>query len=144
MTVADREAIVATLDAFDRAFADGDAEGYASLFTPDGRLLLLYADPIEGREAILADSIATFGTWDTSAWRTERMRLDILRERAWSLSTYGETLVHRADGRRRIIRGRLLHVLRREPDGWRVELAMNSHSRRVEELPPLDVGNRAG
>jgi uncharacterized protein (TIGR02246 family) len=133
---ADRDDVIEALDAFDRAFAAGDAQAYASLFTADGRLLLLFADPVEGRDAILDDSIATFATWDTSAWRTERLLVDVLGERAWSLSTYSETLVHRTEGRRRVIRGRLLHVLRREPDGWRVELAMNAHSRRVEELPP--------
>jgi|KBSMisStaDraftv2_1062788.scaffolds.fasta_scaffold1948883_1 uncharacterized protein (TIGR02246 family) len=131
----ERDAILMTLEAFDEAFASGDARAYASTFAPDGRLLLLYSDPIQGREAILEDSLATFATWDTSAWRTERQLVDACGDRAWALSTYSETLVHRVEGRRRVIRGRLLHVLRREPDGWRVEIAMNSHSRRVEELP---------
>jgi uncharacterized protein (TIGR02246 family) len=131
----DRGAILVTLDAFDHALSSGDARAYASTFAQDGRLLLLFSDPIEGREAILQDSLATFATWDTSAWRTERVLVDACGDRAWALSTYSEMLIHRLDGRRRLIRGRLIHVLRREPDGWRVEIAMNSHSRRVEELP---------
>jgi uncharacterized protein (TIGR02246 family) len=131
----DRDAILVTLEAFDHALASGDGRAYASTFAQDGRLLLLFSDPIEGREAILQDSLATFATWDTSAWRTERVLVDACGDRAWALSTYSEMLIHRLDGRRRLIRGRLIHVLRREPDGWRVEIAMNSHSRRVEELP---------
>jgi uncharacterized protein (TIGR02246 family) len=131
----DHDAIQATLLAFDRALAAGDAHAYASTFAGDGRLLLQFNDPIEGREAILEDSLATFATWDTSAWRTERILVDVCGDRAWAISTYSETLVHRVDGRRRVIRGRLVHVVRREPEGWRVEIAMNSHSRRVEDLP---------
>lgn len=132
----DREAVQAVLRAFDEALAGGDAASYAATFAPDGRLLLLYRDALEGRAAIHDDSLATFATWDTSAWRTSLVTLDVCGDRAWSLSTYTETLVRHDDGRRRVIAGRILRILRREPDGWRVEVAMNAHSQRAEELPP--------
>jgi uncharacterized protein (TIGR02246 family) len=133
--------VLAALDAFDRAFAAGDAEAYASLFAEDGQMLLLYADPLVGREEVRTAAGAIFAAWNTTAWRTQRMLIETCGETAWALSTYTETQVHREDGHRQVIHGRLLQVLRREAGGgWRFTIAMNSHSRRVEELPAATQG----
>jgi ketosteroid isomerase-like protein len=54
-----------------------------------------------------------------------------------ALTDYSETLVPREPGASISVRGRLILVLRREADGtWLTTLAMNSHSRPMEELEP--------
>lgn len=122
---------------FDRAFAAGDAAGLAASFAEDATLLLLYVAPLEGRDAIRDHWVRVFGTWDTSAWRPERVVVEVHGDRAYALSTYTETLVHRAGVERsRLVVGRLVQFLRRDPsDGtWLVQLAMNSHARPIEEV----------
>ena len=130
-------AVRAALDVFDRAFAAGDAVALAEQFTDDARLLLLHGDAIEGRDAIRAHWVESFERYDTSAWRTELLVIDVHRDQAWTVSTYSEVLVPRdvGQGSRQLVRGRLVRFLRREADGrWRVSLALNSHSRPVELL----------
>jgi uncharacterized protein (TIGR02246 family) len=125
----------AALEAFDAAFASGDAEALAARFTPDARLLLLHAEAIEGRDAIRAHWARLFAQWETGAWRTEPLTLDVHGDHAYAIATYTETLVPRDPslGHRRLVRGRLVRFLRRDDDGrWRVTLALNSHSRPVE------------
>ena len=125
----------ATLDAFDAAFAAGDAEALAARFAVDARLLLLHAEAIEGRDAIRAHWTRLFGQWETGAWRTEPLALDVHGDRAYAIATYTETLVPRDPslGQRRLVRGRLVRFLRRDDDGrWLVTLALNSHSRPIE------------
>ena len=41
----------------------------------------------------------------------------------------------REDGSRTLVRGRLIHFLRRDPDGrWGITLLMNSHSHAMEPM----------
>ena len=125
------------LEAFDRAFAAGDADALAAQFSDDAQLLLQHADAIEGREAIHAHWRRLFERWDTSAWRTEPVVVDVHGAQAYTVATYSETLVPRdpAQVQRQLVRGRLVRFLRREGDGrWRVSLALNSHTRPVELL----------
>jgi uncharacterized protein (TIGR02246 family) len=134
--VTDAEARAA-LDAFDRAFAAGDAAALAEHFTADARLLLLHSEPIEGRDAVHAHWAGLFARYDTSAWRTDLIVMDVLGDRAFSVATYAETLVprHAGEGQRQLVRGRLVRFQRRDADGrWRVWMALNSHSRPVEPL----------
>jgi len=76
-----------------------------------------------------------FARFDTSAWQTERVIVDVHGDLAYTLSTYTEILVPRKPGAgvpERVV-GRLVLFLRREPDGeWLVNLALNSHVRPVE------------
>lgn len=127
----------ATLDAFDRAFAAGDIDAVVELFAEDVTLLLLYSPAIQGRAAIHAKWAPTFAAWDMSAWATERVVVDVHGDRAYALSTYTETMVHRAATEpSRIVVGRLVTFLRREADGrWRIAVQMNSHARPIEEVP---------
>ena len=124
----------AALDAFDAAFAAGDAEALADRFAADARLLLLHAEAIEGRDAIRAHWTRLFAQWETGAWRTEPLTIDVHDDHAYATATYTETLVPRDPSlQRRLVRGRLVRFLRRDDDGqWRVTLALNSHSRPVE------------
>ena len=127
----------AALDAFDHAFATGDATALAGQFAADGRLLLLHTDAIHGRDAIRAHWERLFARYDTSAWRTELLVIDTHADRAWTVATYSEILVPRVDGhgQRQLVQGRLVRSLQPEVDGrWRVSLALNSHTRPVELL----------
>ena len=126
----------AALAVFDRTFAACDGEALGALFSPDAELLLLYSEPIEGRAAIATYWTRFFATWDGSSWRTEHRIVEVHGDHAWSQAVYSETLVHREEGRRRVVHGRLVIVLRRDRDGsWLVRLVMNSHLRPAEDIP---------
>lgn len=130
-------AVRATLDAFDRAFAAGHADAVVEHFAEDGLMLLLHAPAIQGRAAIHAKWTQFFAEWDMSAWAMERVIVDVHGDRAYALSTFTETMVHRAGTEpSRLVVGRLVMFLRRVDDGrWRITVALNSHARPVELLP---------
>jgi uncharacterized protein (TIGR02246 family) len=135
--------ILAALEAFDGAFAAGDADALAERFAVDARLLLLHTPEIQGRDAIREHWAAVFARHDTSAWGTDWEIVDRSDDRATGLAAYTETLVPRVDGPRFIVNGRLVLFLQREVDGaWRVRIAMNSHRIPVERVEPerLDPG----
>ena len=126
----------AALDAFDRAFAAGDTDAVVELFAEDASLLLLHGAPIRGRPGSRAQWGPSFATWDMSAWATERVVVDVHGDRAYALSTYTETMVHRAGTEQsRLVVGRVVMFLRRADDGrWLITMLMNSHARPVELL----------
>jgi uncharacterized protein (TIGR02246 family) len=126
--------VQAALDQFDRTFASGDAAALAELFAVDARLLLLHREPLEGRPAILEHWTRLFAEYDPASWRAEHDIVEIHDDRAYALSLYSETLVDRRGGPSLDVLGRLILFLRRDPDhSWRVTLAMNSHTRPVEQ-----------
>lgn len=125
----------AALAEFDRTFASGDAEALAALFAEDAKLLLQHGEPIEGRPAILEQWTRLFGSYDASSWLAEHQVVEVHGDRAYSLSVYSETLVHRGHEPSRSVKGRLILFQRRDPDGaWRIVLAMNSHVRPIEVI----------
>ena len=127
------EEVRAALDEFDRTFASGDADALAALFADDAQLLLQHGAPIEGRPAILAQWARLFGEFDPASWRADHQIVEVHGDRAYSLSVYSETLVHRGDDPSRLVNGRLVLFQRRDPNGrWRISMAMNSHVRPVE------------
>ena len=131
------DAVHVALEEFDRTFASGDAAAFAELFAIDARLLLLHREPLEGRPAILEHWKRLFAEYDPAAWRAEHDVVEIHDDRAYVLSLYSETLVHRRGGPSLDVLGRLVLFLRRDPDRtWRVALAMNSHTRPVEQRAP--------
>ncbi len=130
------DSVRAAIAAFDRAFAAGDAAALAALFTDDARLLLLYGPPFEGRAAIQAQWAKGFARFDTSAWLTEPLIVDVHGDSAYTLSTYSETLVPREPGLSQSVLGRVVLFWRRDPGGpWRIVLCMNSHVRPIEDIP---------
>lgn len=132
-----QSAVRAALAEFDRCFAAGDADALAALFAEDAQLLLLHRAAIEGRAAIRAYWRPFFAEYDPGSWRTDLRILDVHGDRAYAMSVYSETLVHRDGGPSRIVHGRLVFFLRRDPDDrWRVAMIMNSHVRPVEVVPP--------
>ena len=126
----------AALADFDRTFASCDGAALGARFAPEAELLLLYSEPLEGRAAISAFWTRFFAIWDGSSWRAEHRIVEVHGDHAWCQSVYSETLVHREEGRRRVVHGRLVIVLRREAGGsWLVRLVMNSHIKPVEDIP---------
>ena len=138
MTAADpADDVRAALADFDRCFAAGDASALAAYFADDAQLLLLYRDPIEGREAIRAYWSRFFADYDPAAWKTDLGILDVHGDRAYATAVYSETLVHRGGDPSRIVHGRLVFFLRRDSgERWRVAMIMNSHVRPVEVVQP--------
>jgi uncharacterized protein (TIGR02246 family) len=123
----------AALQAFDRCFVAGDADGLTDLFAADAQMLLLHSAPIVGRESIRGPWRRTFARFDTSAWRTDPLIVEVHGDRAYVLAVYTETLVPYADDPSQSISGRLVQFMRRDPDGaWRFSLVLNSHVRPVE------------
>lgn len=129
------DAVHAALDRFHRAFASGEPGTLAEIFAVDARLLLLHSEAIEGRAAIRQHWARLFAAWDTGASRAEPLLVAVHGDRAYTVSTYTETLVSRSGGPSRLVVGRLVLFFALEPDAaWRVTLALNSHVRPVEEL----------
>ena len=132
---ADDRSVLEALEAFDWAFAAGDAVGLTDLFAPDARLMLQYGAELRGREAILGQWTRLFERFDTRAAMTEREIVDVHGDLAYTYSTYSETLIPRKPGPSQSVLGRLVRFWRRDPGGeWRVTLAMNSHVRPIEEV----------
>lgn len=122
---------------FDRAFAAGDADALVATCTEDARFLLLYSPARDGQAAIRAAWTAFFAAYDTTAWVTDRLIVDVHGDRAYTVSTYSETLVPRGGGTASSIEGRLVLFLRRASGGpWLVTLALNSHIRPVVPVEP--------
>jgi uncharacterized protein (TIGR02246 family) len=129
--------IHAGLQAFDRAFAAGDADALAERYAVDARMLLLHVPELRGRDAIRQHWAQAFARYDTSAWQTEWEVVDRHDDRATGLAVYRETLIAREDETRFKVNGRLVLFLRRDPDGeWRVVIGMNSHSIPIERIEP--------
>ena len=131
----ERDRVTDLLDRSHAAFAAGDADAFAACFTDDAQQHLLHREVGVGRETIRELWHEFFARADTSAWEPRLEVLDVSDDRAHAFSTYTERLVKREDGARTLVRGRLVHFLRREPDGtWRISLLMNSHSHPMEPI----------
>ena len=129
-------AVRALLDRFHAAFAAGDAEGFGACFAEDGTVVLLHSEALVGRDAIVDAWRTLSARFDTSDWEPVTEFVDVDGDHGAAYSTYTERLLDRQDGSRRLVRGRLVHLFRAEPDGtWRIRLLMNSHSRPIEPLP---------
>jgi uncharacterized protein (TIGR02246 family) len=123
------------LDRSHAAFAAGDAVAFAACFTDDGQLFLLHREAAIGTDAIRDVWADAFARFDTSAWEPSGELLEVHGDRAYAFGTYTERLLSRADGSRKLVRGRLIHFLRRDADGdWRISLLMNSHSHPMEPI----------
>lgn len=133
-----QQAIIGLIAEADAAFAAGDADRYADLFTDDGAFLVLHREPALGPEAIRARLTESFARFDTSAWSPSVEFAEANGDLGHAFTTYTEHLLERRTGARTLVRGRLAWFLRRGPDGrWRIRLVMNSHSRPMEETQSL-------
>jgi uncharacterized protein (TIGR02246 family) len=136
MTTAAQESLTRSLADFHAAFADGDASRLAECFADDGRLFLLHRELLDGPDAIREHFRSYFARVDTSAWEPRTELVERHDAHAYVFSTYAERALSREDGTRTLVRGRLVHFLRRGEDGaWRITLLMNSHSHPMEPIP---------
>jgi len=132
---AERDRVTGLLDGSHLAFAAGDADAFAACFADDAQLHLLHREAVTGRDAIRDLWRDFFARADTSEWEPRNELLEIHDEHAYAFSTYTERLLKREDGSRTLVRGRLIHFLRREDGGpWQISLLMNSHSHPMEPI----------
>jgi len=109
--------------AFDRLTAEKGAEGWASFFAPDGKMVRPNGEIVEGREAIRKLMEPMFSTAGNSLrWQPDMGELassaDLGYTSGASLSTYKD-----AAGVRMQRRGRYLTVWRKQPaGGWKVAI----------------------
>ena len=131
----ERDRVTELLDRSHLAFAAGDADAFAACFSTDAGLFLLHSEAAAGRDAIREKWRSGFARIDTSEWEPRLNLLEVHGDRAYAFSTYTERALNREDGSRMLVRGRLVHFLRLEPDGaWRISLLMNSHSHPMEPI----------
>jgi ketosteroid isomerase-like protein len=131
----ERDRVIELLDRSHAAFAAGDADAFAACFAEDARLFLLHNEAAEGRDAIREKWRLGFVRLDTSAWEPRLEMLDLGGGHAHAFTVYTERLLNREDGSRTLVRGRLVHFLRRGADGeWEITMLMNSHSHPMEPI----------
>jgi uncharacterized protein (TIGR02246 family) len=118
----------------DAAFAAGDADRWSACFEPDGRAWLLHREPLEGRTAIREHWQTMSERLDTSDWNPVTDLVELHGDHAIAFRTYTERLRNRQDDARTLVRGRLVVLMRRGPDGWRIRMIMNSHSHPMEPI----------
>ncbi len=132
-TVGER-AVAELLSEADAAFAAGDADRWAACFEEDGRVWLLHRPALEGRAAIREYWQMMSERVDTSDWNPVTELVELREDHAVAFRTYTERLRRIEDGSRTLVRGRLAVLMRRNSDGWRIRLLMNSHSHPMEPI----------
>ncbi len=131
-----RHALLAALEAFDRAFIEGHTEELSTLFANDAQLLLHHQPAIVGRQAITEAWRETFADFDTSAYAPSYETVEVHTDRAYVLGSFTEVLRPRDGGPGLRVIGRIVLFWRREPDGrWRVTRVLTSRSAPDEEVP---------
>ena len=135
-TDSQRHALLAALDAFDRAFIEGHAEELGALFADDAQLLLHYQPAIVGRQAVTEAWRETFAAFDTSAYEPTYETVEVHTDNAYVLASFTEVLRSREGGPGLAVAGRIVLFWRREPDGvWRVTRVLTWRSAPDEEVP---------
>jgi uncharacterized protein (TIGR02246 family) len=132
----DESGLRQALDEFDRALSVGDSAALGALFAEDGRLLLQFQRPIEGRAAIRDHWESVFAQYEPTQWWVEYDTVEVHPVRAYVLGSFAEVLRPRGGGPAQVISGRVVYFWRRSDDGaWHVVRALNSHSGPPEEVP---------
>jgi ketosteroid isomerase-like protein len=130
-----RLALLAALDAFDRAFFDGRADEVGALFAADGQLLLHHQPAIVGRQALTEAYRETFAEVDTSAYKPTYDTIEVHTDGAYVLGSFTEVLRPHDGGPGLRVAGRVVLFWRLEPEGeWRITRALSSRSAPDEEV----------
>jgi uncharacterized protein (TIGR02246 family) len=138
--VADRSApdpeLNEAIEAFDRAFSEGQLDELLAFFASDAQLLIHQQEAVIGREAIRSSFAGVFDDFDTSSYETRYDVIDVHGDRAYALASFDEVL-RPQDGRPGIrIHGRVVHFWRREREGtWRITRLLTSRSAPDESEP---------
>lgn len=101
-----------------------DAAALLELWSEDP-IALPPEGPIRRGRQSLIDAMARGGgatsEWETVEYEQEFGEVEIVGEYAWDWGTYRGRSRHRASGSEVVLRGKLLRILKRSPDGsWRV------------------------
>ena len=130
-----RQALLAALEAFDRAFIEGRADELGALFADDAKLLLHHQPAIVGRQSITEAFRDTFAAFDTSAYEPTYDTVEVHKDNAYVLASFTEVLRPREGGPGLAVVGRVVLFWRREPDGvWRTTRVLTSRSAPDEEV----------
>jgi ketosteroid isomerase-like protein len=130
-----RHALLAALEAFDRAFIEGRADELGALFADDAKLLLHYQPAIVGRRSITEAFRETFAAFDTSAYEPTYEIVEVHTDRAYVLGSFTEVLRPREEGTGLAVAGRVVSFWRRELGGvWRTIRVLTSRSAPDEEV----------
>ena len=130
-----RQALLAALEAFDRAFIEGRANELGALFADDAQLLLHLQPAIVGRQPITETFRETFAAFDTSAYEPTYETVEVHTDNAYVLASFTEVLRPREGGPGLAVVGRVVLFWRRGPDGvWRVTRVLTSRAAPDEEV----------
>jgi ketosteroid isomerase-like protein len=129
-TVAARTAeLTESLDAFDRAFAEGRPEEFSAFFADDAQLLLNNLETVIGGEAIGALFAGAFEAFDYSAYEVQYDIIDVHGDQAYVLGSYDELICPWDGGAGTRVDGRIVYFWRAESDGtWKVVRALTARS----------------
>ncbi len=117
----------------------GDMDALLALWSDDPMALPPEGEILVGREAIAAMLGAFEGTadrpWETVEYSQDFNEVMVNGDYAWDLGTVRTRMVHKATGRELTLDGKLLRILKRQPDGtWRVHRsAWNSRAPVISE-----------
>jgi uncharacterized protein (TIGR02246 family) len=127
-----RSEIEEARSAFWEAHGRGDARALAALVTEDAILMAPGMPDIRGRGAIRNTAEQMFAALSISDFKIERSEIEVLRDTAYEVTSYSETL-RPTGGKPDSVQGRYLIVWKRGRDGvWRVHrnlfnMASGSH-----------------
>jgi len=129
----DRAADLAAIDSLHArdmaASPAGDIDALMALWSADPVALPPDGPILEGREAIRgmleAGRRRADSPWETKEYTQHFTEVKVLGDYGWDLGTVTSRLVNRNDGRELVVNGKLLRILKREPDGrWTVYRSM--------------------
>jgi uncharacterized protein (TIGR02246 family) len=107
----------------------GDIDALMALWSDDPVALPPDGPILEGREVIRAMLEAgrrkADSPWEPMEYTQHFTEVKVLGDYGWDLGTVTSRLVNRDDGRELVVNGKLLRILKREPDGrWTVYRSM--------------------
>ena len=140
----DLDAISGLLSEFEAALTAGDAAAYAALFTPDAVSLSPGKPDETGREAIQAAVQAQTDRASLSISMVSSREMEIANDWAYVWATYtGTTTPRSGDTPSEIISGRIVNILKRQPDGsWKIFIHIRNRSGQPDNAGPLLVHRR--
>jgi ketosteroid isomerase-like protein len=118
-----------SLNAFDRAFAEGAIEEVSAFFADDAQVLLNNSEAIIGGEAIRAFFGGFLSAFDTSAYEAQYDITDVHGDQAYVLGSFDELLCPRGGGTGTRVHGRIVLFWRAQRDGtWKIERILTGRS----------------
>lgn len=107
----------------------GDVDALMTLWSSDPIAMPPEGPLVEGREAVRAMLEAgrrkADSPWEPAEYAQQFTEVMVLGDYGWDLGTVTTRLVNRTEGTEVVVTGKLLRILKREPDGrWTVHRSM--------------------